>query len=479
MKKLLAALAVFFFSTAVFAQKIEPLAPLPSARQLAWHDLDFYLFAHFGPNTFTGQEWGDGRENPSVFNPERLDPQQWCRIARAAGAKGFILTAKHHDGFCLWPTALSEHSVSKSAWRGGTGDVVSEFAEACRVHGLGYGVYLSPWDRNHPKYGSDEYNAVFAAMLSEIVSSYGEPFEMWWDGANGEGPNGRKQVYNFPFFEEMMRDIAPNTPIFSDIGPDVRWIGNESGLGAKTNWNFLDTVGFLRGFGAPPTDTLMQGNRNGPIWLPAEADVSIRPGWFWRPSEDEKVKTPEQLFRIYLQTVGRGANLLLNVPPNSEGLISAPDSASLIGFQRLLSENFAFSLVENALIRHSDGSNFQKTDRLNDRSRSSFEALPTGKTGLKIDLKKPTRVNCVSLREPIQMGQRVAAFDVFLKNDEKVVRKIAGTTIGNRRILTFETVEADEIEVVVQSARAVALLSEVDAFLIDEKLIEREDVKRP
>ena len=267
-----------FLSQVGIAQKSEPT---PTKNQLAWHNMEFYLFMHFGPNTFTDAEWGEGTESESIFNPTNLDCRQWCRIARAAGAKGIIITAKHHDGFCLWPSKFSTHTVRESKWKNGKGDVLKELSEACREYGLKFGIYISPWDRNHPKYGTAEYNDVFVNMMKEIFQNYGPVWELWWDGANGEGPNGKKQVYEWRRFENTVRDISPNTVIFSDIGPDIRWCGNENGIAGETNWNLLDTAGFTRGMGAPPAKSLNEGDINGKNWIPAECDVSIRPGWFY------------------------------------------------------------------------------------------------------------------------------------------------------------------------------------------------------
>ena len=282
-------------------------SPVPSKKQQAWHETEFYLFMHFGPNTFTDKEWGTGTEPEAIFNPTQLDCKQWCSTAKAAGAKGIIITAKHHDGFCLWPSNFSTHTVRESKWKDGKGDVLKELSQACREAGLKFGVYLSPWDRNHPDYGTDKYNTVFAGMMKEIFLNYGPIWEMWWDGANGEGPNGKIQEYDWKRYENIVKQYSPNTVVFSDIGPDIRWVGNENGIAGDPNWNFLDPDGFKRGEGAPPTDTLNQGNYRGRRWMPAECDVSIRPGWFWHANEDDKIKTPRQLFDIYIKSVGRGA----------------------------------------------------------------------------------------------------------------------------------------------------------------------------
>ncbi|HKP31605.1 MAG TPA: alpha-L-fucosidase, partial [Chitinophagaceae bacterium] len=317
MRKIILYLLILTAPLTILAQK-----SIPTRAQLQWHDMEFYFFAHFGPNTFTDKEWGEGDEPEDIFNPTNLDCEQWCRIAKQAGAKGIIITAKHHDGFCLWPSKYSTHTVRESKWRNGKGDVLKELSAACKKYGLKFGVYISPWDRNHPDYGTEKYNDVFVNMMKEIFTNYGPIWELWWDGANGEGPNGKRQVYDWNRFEKTVRKLSPNTVVFSDIGPDIRWVGNEKGIAAETNWNLLDTAGFARGIGAPPNDTLQQGNVFGKNWIPAECDVSIRPGWFYHKEEDNKVKSPEELFDLYLKSVGRGANLLLNIPPDRRGLIN-------------------------------------------------------------------------------------------------------------------------------------------------------------
>ncbi|HTH30372.1 MAG TPA: alpha-L-fucosidase, partial [Lacibacter sp.] len=235
---------------------------------MKWHNSEYYLFAHFGPNTFTDKEWGHGDEPEDIFNPTELDCRQWCRIAKQAGATGIIITAKHHDGFCLWPSKYSQHTVRESKWKNGKGDVLKELSKACKEFGLNFGVYISPWDRNHPDYGTEKYNDVFINMMKEIFSNYGPITELWWDGANGEGPNGKKQVYDWKRFKETVRKLSPATVVFSDVGPDIRWVGNEKGIAGTTNWNTLNIEGFTPGIGAPSTDTLNTGNKYGTHWIP-------------------------------------------------------------------------------------------------------------------------------------------------------------------------------------------------------------------
>lgn len=247
-----------------------PYGALPSTDQMVWQKMGYYMFIHFGPNTFTDKEWGDGKESPGVFNPTDLDARQWARTAKEAGMKAIIITAKHHDGFCLWPSKYSTHTVRESPWKDGKGDVLKELSEACKEYGLKFGVYLSPWDQNHPAYGTPEYNDIFAKTLEEVLSNYGEIFEMWFDGANGEGPNGKKQVYDWPLFRSVVYKYQPQAIIFSDIGPGTRWIGNESGFAGATNWSTLNTDGFGLGHDAPKPAVLNSGNENGKYWIPGE-----------------------------------------------------------------------------------------------------------------------------------------------------------------------------------------------------------------
>lgn len=462
------------FSCFLNAQQVKPFGPVPSHMQQAWADKEFYIFTHFGPNTFTDLEWGKGTEHEEVFNPTQLDCMQWCRIAKAAGAKGIIITAKHHDGFCLWPSKYSTHTVAQSKWKNGKGDVLQELVSACKKSGLSLGIYLSPWDRNHPKYGTDEYNEVFINMMKEVVSRYGPLFEFWWDGANGEGPNGKKQVYNWQRFEATLRSIAPNTPVFSDIGPHIRWVGNESGFAGKTNWNLLDTAGFSRGAGGPSTDTLNQGNQNGKVWIPAECDVSIRPGWFYHATEDDQVKSPAALFNLYLKSVGRGSNLLLNVPPDRRGLLNEHDSAALVGFRTLLNTNFATDLLAHASFAFTSNNKAYHNTLISDGKANTYIQLPVNNSnGAQITFAANTTLNCIVLQEPIQMGQRVQSFTINLQSGGKTISTVTGTTIGHKRILTFPSQTVDGFTLIINGAKATPLISEIAAYQIAESLIEQ------
>jgi alpha-L-fucosidase len=469
-------LILFFTSLTSFSQSTKIHGPVPSKQQLDWHAMEFYLFAHFGPNTFTDKEWGEGTEPEDIFNPTDLDCRQWCRIAKAAGAKGIIITAKHHDGFCLWPSKYSTHTVRESKWKNGRGDVLKELSKACKEYELKFGVYISPWDRNHPKYGTPEYNDVFVNMMKEIFTSYGPIWELWWDGANGEGPNGKKQVYDWDRFKKTVKAISPNTIIFSDVGPHVRWCGNEKGIAGETNWNFLDTVGFTPGAAAPPVDTLNRGNVNGKNWIPAECDVSIRPGWFYHKEEDGKVKTPEQLFQLYLKSVGRGANLLLNVPPDRRGLINENDSIALIGFRKLREMSFKNNIIAHADIMIIYGDQGVHSTRINDSDPNTFDVLPVGLQGdVSIDLSRPEKINCIVINELIKAGQSIKEFTVEIKDEKGNIYSINGTTIGQKRIITFpqQSVQTIFLKINSRKTQVLSRLSEIEAYLIDEKLIEK------
>ena len=472
MKKIFFYLLLFSFSLTLQAQTNK--TPLPTKQQLAWHEMEYYFFFHFGPNTFTDKEWGHGDEPEDIFDPTGLDCRQWVRIAKQAGAKGVIITAKHHDGFCLWPSKYSTHTVRESKWRNGKGDVLKELSQACKEYGLKFGVYISPWDRNHPKYGTPQYNDVFVNMMKEIFTNYGPIWELWWDGANGEGPNGKKQVYDWDRFKKTVKAFSPNTVVFSDVGPHIRWVGNESGIAGKTNWNYLDTAGYTAGAGAPSTATLNTGNELGKAWIPAECDVSIRPGWFWHANEDSKVKSGEQLFDLYLKSVGRGSNLLLNVPPDRRGLINENDSAALMAFKKLRDQNFNNNLLQDAKAYWEINEDAFLKDSI---SYQAFDrkgyAYGINRQSFTVQLAKGTTVNCIVLREAIHLGQSVEGFKIALFNNDQKVGEITGTTIGRRRILTFPAKTITSFRVYLVDRNGNDNVSRVAAYLIDEKLLEK------
>ena len=433
-------LFVVAFNDSLLAQ--EKFGPTPTEQQLAWHEKEFYLFMHFGPHTFTNLEWGKGSEDPNVFNPTQIDCNQWASIAKASGAKGIIITAKHHDGFSLWPSKFSKHTVRESKWMDGKGDVIKMLSEACKRAGIEMGVYISPWDRNHPQYGTPAYNDIYIQTMKELLTGYGKFTELWWDGANGEGPNGKKQVYDFTRFKDSAMSYQPNIVIFSDIGPHIRWVGNENGLINETNWNLLDTAGFKRGEGAPPNDTLNRGNFNGKNWIGAEADVSIRKGWFYHAEEDSTVKSGKTLFNLYLKSVGHGGNMLLNVPPNRKGLIAPEDSAALMDFRKIRQQAFSIDLFYYASVSFTDN-------------------------GMKIHIKQPVKLNAIQLKEKIEFGQRVISFEVKAgSNAQDAVKIFEGTTIGHKRIIQFPTTTANYFEINILSTKATPLLFPASGYLI-------------
>lgn len=459
-------MSLVLLSAAVNAQPLKPVGPTPSKSQQKWQELEFYLFMHFGPNTFTNNEWGHGDEPEDIFNPTALDCKQWARVAKASGAKGIIITAKHHDGFCLWPSEFSKHTVRESKWKNGKGDVLKDLSQACKEAGIMFGIYISPWDRNHPDYGTPAYNQVYMNTMKEAVGKYGPIFEMWWDGANGEGPNGKKQVYDFRAFENTIRSIAPNAIVFSDIGPDIRWVGNESGYLNPTNWNLLDTAGFKRGAGGPSTDTLNIGNKFGKNWIPGECDVSIRPGWFYHKEEDDKVKSGAQLMDLYFKSVGRGGNLLLNVPPDRRGLIHENDSAALMEFKKLRDNFNKGNLIQSATISSNGSLQGHSPNLVKDGNIQSFWAAAEGtkEPELVINFKTPVKVNTLVLEEYLALGQRISAFVVEAWNQDHYVELVKATTMGRKRILQFQETETSKLRIRVLDAKATPLIREIAAF---------------
>ncbi len=408
----------------------QPRRPVPSKAQLAWQRDELALFLHLGVNTFTDREWGDGKEDPSIFNPTNLDARQWARAAKAGGFRAMILTAKHHDGFCLWPTKTTKHSVTSSPFRGGKGDVVREFADACRQEGLRAGVYLSPWDRNNPHYGdSPRYNDLYCDQLTELLTQYGPMAEVWFDGANGEGPNGKRQVYDWPRFWGLVKKLQPEAVIFSDAGPDVRWCGNERGSAGDPNWSTVDPakVPYPGVSGKGIVEALQHGDRDGSVWRPAEADVSIRRGWFYHPAEDARVKTVDQLTDLYFQSVGRNSKLLLNVPPTREGLLHETDVARLAGIRDRLRSLFENDLARGRRPRWSGGQ-------------------------AELDLGRTVTVSMVRLEEDITRGQEVARYTVHGSDVGEWRELSTGTTIGYAKIDRFEPVHVRRLRVVVEDA---------------------------
>jgi len=427
---------------------------LPSSRQLAWHDREMYAFIHFGVNTFSDMEWGHGDENPQSFNPTNLDTDQWCSVFSEAGLTGVILSAKHHDGFCLWPSALTEHSVANSPWKNGEGDLLKDLSVSCKKYGLDLGVYLSPWDRNNPLYGTgQQYNEYFAEQLREILSEYGAIYEVWFDGACGEGPNGKRQVYDWPLFHNVVRELQPNACMFSDGGPDIRWIGNERGYAGETNWSTMNRDKFYPGV-PDKNKELNEGQEGGTHWLPGEVDVSIRPGWFYHASQDDKVKTPEKLLQIWLESVGRNANLLLNFPIDRRGLVHEHDAAAAVAMKKNIDQFTAYDVSPLATAIASDVRDGFEPSNVNDKNKETYWATNEGVITASIELgfDKQVPIHAIDLGEFIELGQRVKTFTIEVKTALRWVEVATGTTIGNRRIMAFESVIADAVRVNITNA---------------------------
>ena len=453
----------------------EPYGPVPSERQLAWHELEYYMFVHFTVNTFTDKEWGYGDEPESVFNPTELDCRQWAKTAKDAGMKGIIITAKHHDGFCLWPSAFTEHSVRNSPWKNGQGDILRELRTACDEFGLKMGVYLSPWDRNSAVYGTPEYLVYYRKQLAELLTNYGNIFEVWFDGANGgDGYYGgaretrridNKTYYDWPNTHKVVRDLQPEAVMFSDAGPDIRWVGNERGLGSLTNWCLLNREEMYPGgnFAA----ILGEGHDNGSHWVPAEVDVSIRPGWFWHESQDMQVRSPENLMELYYSSVGRNSNLLLNVPPDRRGLLHEKDVQSLLAFRELRDKEFAGELARFKKTKASGSrGKAYRPGNVNDGDPETFWALKDNeKSGwIEIYLGGETEVNRILVQEYIKLGQRVEEFRVEALSGGVWKPLLDGTTIGYKIIRKFPVVKAAAVRFSVTKSKAAPLISNIELY---------------
>ena len=411
--------------------------PRPSAAQLQWQRDELAIFLHFGVNTFSDREWGDGKEDPRSFNPTRLDARQWARSARAAGFRSMILTAKHHDGFCLWPTATTKHSVASSPFRDGQGDVVREMVDACRAEGLRPGLYLSPWDRNNPAYGdSERYNDLYCDQLTELLTRYGPIAEVWFDGANGEGPNGKKQRYDWPRTWALVKRLQPDSVIFSDAGPDIRWCGNESGAGGDPNWSMVDPAAVpypgVSGPGIIPA--LQHGDPNGTVWRPAEVDTSIRKGWFYHAADDTTVRTVDNLVDLYFNSVGRNSKLLLNVPPTRDGLLHDVDVARLAGFRERL----------------------QAVTRTGNSSDAHASWKPTGDRTAEVvvDLGRTVSASMVRLAENIANGQSVARYTLYSATNGDWIVLSRGGTIGYAKVDRFAPTSMRRLRLVIEDAVA-------------------------
>lgn len=457
----------------------EAVLPIPEPEQVEWQKMETYAFIHFGLNTFNDREWGYGDSAPATFNPARLDCEQWAQTLLKSGMKGVILTAKHHDGFCLWPFEGTDYNIAHSPYKEGKGDIVSELADACKKYGLKFAVYLSPWDRHQANYGTPEYLDYYYAQLRDLLTNYGEMFEVWFDGANGgDGWYGgacetrtidRRNYYNYPRIYEMLDSIQPQAVIFSDGGPGCRWVGNEKGYAGTTNWSFLRKGEVYAGY--PKHEELQSGHADGNQWTAAECDVSIRPGWFYHPEEDGRVKTPEQLVDLYYRSVGRNATLLLNFPVDRNGLIHPIDSANAVRFHLMIQQELKTNLVAGITPKVSNerGGKYVAS-ALTDGDYDTYWATEDGvdTADVEFSFETPRRINRVLLQEYIPLGQRVKSFVVEYKGKDgawlPVPLNEETTTIGYKRLLRFETIVSNGIRIRFTDSRGPLCINAIGVY---------------
>ena len=462
------------------AEIIEKAANVtPSPQQLDWQKMELTAFMHFGINTFTDREWGDGTENPEIFDPKELDASQWVKTCKEAGMKLIILTAKHHDGFCLWPSDYTEHSVKNSPWKNGKGDVMAELAMACREQGMKLGVYLSPWDRNNGLYGTEAYNDYFVNQLTELLTNYGDVAEVWFDGANGEGPNGQKQIYDWQRYYQTIRTLQPQA-VIAIMGPDIRWVGTESGYGRDTEWSVVPesvqdedkiaaTSQQQQGTFRPKLDfqskdigsveKLIEADRL--IWYPSEVDVSIRPGWFYH--KNEKAKSVEKLLDIYYSSVGKNSVLLLNIPPDTRGLIDENDAKILKEWRQKINETFKNNLAEKSIIRI-NGNKVKKAKMMFDGNFDTYWMANIDTPSLEIKLDGEKTFDRLLLQEQITVGQRVENFRFEAKVDGHWKSIAQGTTIGYKRLLRFPRVTTSILRLTIVKSRAKPTIAEFGIY---------------
>ncbi len=452
------------------------IAVTPSERQIALQEMEMYAFIHFTVNTFTGREWGDGKESPEIFNPEKLDADQWVSALKEAGMKGLILTCKHHDGFCLWPSQYTRHSVASSPYKGGKGDVVKEVSDACRKAGLKFGVYLSPWDRNNVLYGSGkDYDDYFVHQLTELLTLYGEVFSVWFDGACGEGTNGKKQYYDWDRYYAAIRSLQPGACIHV-CGPDVRWCGNEAGDTRESEWSVvprrtMDTEKVASASQQSDNEEFRQrkisahdrdlGSRQALenemelIWYPAEVNTSIRPGWFWHAHENDKVRPLEELVHIYEHSVGGNATFLLNIPPTDEGLFHEADVQRLKEFGAYLADAYGTNLLPGAQLSASPAAEGFGIENIREDSDAACYLPAAEGEGAEIVIRweTPKTFRRIVLKENIRMSQRVERFAVDVEADGQWQQVFEGTVIGHKRIVTLPATTAAALRIRVTDAR--------------------------
>ncbi|KAL8049775.1 hypothetical protein ABFX02_06G041200 [Erythranthe guttata] len=441
-----------------------PVLPLPSFSQLKWQQREIIMFLHFGVNTFTDSEWGTGLESPSVFDPTGLDPTQWAHTAARAGISLMILTAKHHDGFCLWPSKYTDHSVVRSPWKNGNGDVVRKFVDAAKAHGIDAGLYLSPWDRHDTRYGHVElYNEYYLAQLQELLTRYGGVREIWFDGA--KGANATNMTYYFNDWFSMVKELQSTINIFSDAGPDIRWVGNEKGYAGSTCWSTINATSLSIG-NATILDYLNTGDPKGTNWLPAECDVSIRPGWFWHKSQAPKKLS--ELLEIYYKSVGRNCLLLLNVPPNTTGLISESDVQRLSQLRRAIDTVFTSNLAEKCSVeassqRGGEIGNFGPKNVLDEDHLWTYWAPSENeKKDYWIEFRAKSggiKFNVIRIQEAIGLGQRIKKHEIYVDG----IRVAKGSTVGYKRLhrLKMGVVHGNSVRIKIVKAKGIPLISSV------------------
>lgn len=452
-----------------------PYGPVPNENQLRWQEMEFYAFIHFSLNTYTDQSWGYGNEDVNLFNPTELDCRQWARICKEAGMTGVILVAKHHCGFCVWPSEYTEYSVKNSPWRDGKGDLIQEMADACKEYDLKLGIYVSPWDRNHPEYGRPEYITYFRNQLTEVLTNYGPIFEVWFDGANGGtgyygGANGTRRIDRRTYYDwgntyKLIRELQPNIVIWNDGGDraDLRWVGTEAGYIGETNWSLLYATGDV------PFEMLHYGVEDGDSWVPGEVNTSIRPEWFYHPSEDTKVKTLPKLMDTYYNSVGRNATLLLNFPIMSNGLIHENDEKAAVEFGKMIKETFVVNLAEKTKAHASNvRGNAKEYSAANtvDGDKEAYWATDddVNEASLTITFDKPTKFNHFMAQEYIRLGQRVKAFTVEAFVDGNWKELVRATTIGYKRILHFHSVEATQLRFNITDSKSFPVISNIGIY---------------
>ena len=471
-------------------EDIRLIKAVPSERQLTYEKMEFFCFIHFTVNTFTGSEWGDGKEDVSIFNPTELDARLWVKTAKDAGMKGLILTCKHHDGFCLWPSKYTEHSVKNSPYKNGKGDIVREVSEACKEFGLKFGIYLSPWDRNNSSYGKGkEYDDYYVNQLTELLTEYGELYTIWLDGACGEGANGKIQKYDWNRYYKVMRELQPNA-VISISGPDVRWCGNEAGEVRESEWSVvakdmtdpsitaeLSQHEDNEEFRDRPLDETQSDlgsrerlkNEKELVWYPAETDVSIRPGWFYHEEEDNKVRSFENLKDIYLKSVGGNTALLLNIPPMKNGKIHEKDMAILKRLGEFINDTFKNNLLKNALIKtvpeHDCRGNSPDMMQTDDYNTYFMNKEGDNKLLIEIKFDECKKLNYLVLKEAITFSQRVEKFNVYF-NDEsgKKIKIFEGTTIGYKRIIDLKGTKTDNLTIEIEDSRVAPVMSFVGVY---------------